>query len=116
MRCREVSEKLFGYATGELPPEEREAVAAHLRGCPQCRREAVAVERAEAALAMLGAVEVAPHLSADLRRRLEAPLRRRPRGAWIAAVAVILLAFLASPRVIRPRDAALPNAPRPVMV
>lgn len=116
MRCREVTEKLLGYATGELPPEEREAVEAHLRGCLRCRREGDTVERAEAALAMLGAVEAAPDLSEDLRRRLEDPLRKRPRWAWTAAVAVILLAFLASLRVIRPRDAALPNAPRPAVV
>ena len=118
MRCTEAREKLSAYAAGELPPEEREAVEAHLRGCPRCRREAEAVERAEAALAMLGAVETAPDLSRDLRRRIAKGENRGRPWAWIgtAAVAVILLAFLASLRVIRPRDVALPTAPRPAVI
>lgn len=116
MRCDDIHGKLGAYAAGELPPEQHQGVEAHLRGCTRCWRQAEAVERAEAALATLGAVETAPDLSRDLRRRLEAPLRRRPRWAAVAAVAVILLAFLGRLWWIRPRDAALPNAPRPAVV
>jgi len=116
MRCREVTEKLSAYAAGDLPSDEQQTVEAHLRGCRQCRRDAEAATRSEETLAMLGAVEAAPDLSADLSRRLEAPLRRRPRWASVAATAVILLAFLGSLWLIRPRDVARPTAPRPAVV
>lgn len=118
MRCDDIHGKLGAYAAGELPPEQHQGVEAHLRGCTRCWRQAEAVERAEAALATLGAVETAPDLSGDLRRRIAKGENRGRPWAWIgtAAVAVILLAFLASLRVIRPRDAALPNAPRPAVV
>jgi hypothetical protein len=118
MRCREVTEKLSAYAAGDLPSDEQQTVEAHLRGCRQCRRDAEAAARSEEALAMLGAVETAPDLSRDLRRRIAKGENRGRPWAWIgtAAVAVILLAFLVSLLVIRPRDAALPNAPRPAVV
>ncbi len=110
MRCEDIQEKLSAYAAGELPPEGRDVVGAHLRECHQCRREADAVERAEAALAMLGAAEAAPDLSADLRRRLEARLRRRPRWALPAiAAAGALLAVVAGMWATFPREAAVPE-------
>jgi len=116
MRCKHIQEKLSAYAAGDLPPEEHRTVKAHTRTCLQCRRAAQVAARCEEALAMLGAVETAPDLSRDLRRRLEAPLRRRPRWASVAAVAVILLALLGSLWWILPHDAALPTAPRPAVV
>lgn len=120
MRCREVREKLSAYAVGELPPEEREAVEAHFRGCPRCRREAEAVERAEAALAMLGAVETAPDLTEGLHRRMAERERRGLRWVWagagFAAVAVALAASLfmvKSPQ--RTPPAAEPSPPLAVI-
>ncbi|MCJ7750892.1 MAG: zf-HC2 domain-containing protein [Armatimonadetes bacterium] len=116
MRCREVREKLSAYAAGELPPEEREAVEAHFRGCPRCRREAEAVERAEAALAMLGAVETAPDLTEGLHRRMAERERRGLRWVWagagFAAVAVALAASLfmvKSPQRTPPAALAIPQ-------
>ena len=118
MRCREVTEKLSAYAAGDLPSDEQQTVEAHLRGCRQCRREAEAAARSEEALAMLGAVETAPDLSRDLRRRIAKGENRGRPWAWIgtAAVAVTLLAFLGSLWLIRPRDVARPTAPRPAVV
>jgi hypothetical protein len=37
--CREWQESLGAYALGQLPPEERAGLEAHLEGCPACRQE-----------------------------------------------------------------------------
>jgi hypothetical protein len=37
--CREWQESLGAYALGNLPPEERAGLEAHLDGCPACRAE-----------------------------------------------------------------------------
>ena len=36
MTCRDLSEFLAGYVSGELPPEERTAFREHLEQCPDC--------------------------------------------------------------------------------
>ncbi len=36
--CGQVLERLSDYLDGDLPPEERERVEAHLRGCDGCSR------------------------------------------------------------------------------
>ncbi len=38
--CRDVIERLPDYLDGELQPEIRDAVAAHLRSCARCRASA----------------------------------------------------------------------------
>jgi anti-sigma factor RsiW len=36
MNCREVTEILIEYVSGELPSEEAERIRQHLAGCPPC--------------------------------------------------------------------------------
>ena len=36
MTCRELSEFLMEYVSGELPPDQRQAFAEHLEACPEC--------------------------------------------------------------------------------
>ena len=47
----EIARKLERYRDGELPPEERAAVAAHVAVCPDCRAELQALEGLSALLA-----------------------------------------------------------------
>jgi len=42
LTCREVRDNLAAYQDGETEAEERAAIAAHLRRCDACRREAEA--------------------------------------------------------------------------
>ncbi|MGB7588317.1 MAG: anti-sigma factor [Solirubrobacterales bacterium] len=37
--CREWRQELGAYALGQLPPDERAGIKAHIEGCPDCRTE-----------------------------------------------------------------------------
>lgn len=50
MTCDDIRDRLEAYALGDLTPEEREQVAAHLAGCPACRAELAEIENALAHL------------------------------------------------------------------
>ncbi len=91
------SEQLSAFVDEETTPPEREAIAAHLSACEECRQkheELLAVERA---LAPLRKAEAAPDLLGDLRRRIARPPTGRGSWAWALAgamvVAVLLLAW-----------------------
>ncbi|HEX2441655.1 MAG TPA: zf-HC2 domain-containing protein [Methylomirabilota bacterium] len=92
--------ELTAYLTNALAPAERARVAEHLQRCAECRR---ALEESRAVLSGLAAVPAVPEpewgrYRAELRARLEAPVRRawwaRPMPAMVAAgvagVAVVL--------------------------
>ncbi len=70
MRCDECTDALGPYVDGELPPEEAEAVRAHLASCPQCAAEHEAM------------IELSRRLKGGLERS-SAPdvLKARIRGA-----------------------------------
>ena len=96
MTCRECDERLDALLDGELPPVDRQAVEAHLAGCPTCRallqdlRDLQAVARAapRAVPAPEAAWEVVrAHRPAGLQRRVTLP-------AWaLAAAAAVLVAI-----------------------
>ncbi len=75
--------ELAPYVRGELAPADRERVARHLDGCPDCRQDA---EGMRALLHQLAhSVPAAPGINwgsyrAELREKLEA--RRARRRAW----------------------------------
>lgn len=87
------SELLTAYTAGELDSERREAVAVHLRGCTECRSEALGVS-------MLLSAPVQPLTEAErgeLHRRIAARTAGRPvvrprraRGEWRRRVAPAL--------------------------
>jgi anti-sigma factor RsiW len=112
MRCRPVRERMSEYLDGELPPRERVAIEAHLEGCAECRAEAEALRQAEDGLKTLAAVEPAPDLSEDLRRRIAIPLPWRPR--WGVAAAVVGAAVVVTAVAVLwlgPRKAPAPSVP-----
>jgi hypothetical protein len=120
-------ERLSAYLDGELAPEERAAVEAHVRGCVECA----------ASLAEMGAVdqsfrdlpaEAPPGyfetLPSRVRVRLEAqgagrgrrvavaPLRRIHLPVWTWAVAAALVLAVVAPLTLK-RARPLPTSPSP---
>jgi hypothetical protein len=104
---------LGAYALGDLPAEERAAIAAHLEGCAECRAELRSLEGVAALLPLAdpARVEEPPvRPPADLGARIEAQIaaeasregrekrRRRFRlgaGGAVAAAAVTAILLLA---------------------
>jgi anti-sigma factor RsiW len=90
--CATIREQMQGYLDGELPPAEREAVAAHLAACPACRRLAESCERLWAALDEPALPEPPAGLVGHVMRRIVlARARRRRWQALVAAAAVLLV-------------------------
>ena len=54
MTCHDARESLSAFLDEALAPEERQRVAQHLEGCPECRRE---LARLEQTMALLHRVE-----------------------------------------------------------
>ena len=101
---------LGAYALGDLPADERAALAAHLEGCPECRAELRSLEGVAALLPLADPAQIeqpAVRPPADLGARIEAQIaaessregherRRRRFRLWIggaaatAAVAAVL--------------------------
>lgn len=84
MNCKEINELLAAYFDGEVIPEEREQIQAHLSACPHCREELEALaatqENLRRALKVTAAgVSPSPQAWVSLRQRLEA--EEKSRGA-----------------------------------
>src|SRR6202000_2684105 len=94
---------LGAYALGDLPPDERAALAAHLEGCPECQAELRELEGVAALLPLADPARIeAPAVRppADLGARIEAQIaaesanegrtkrRRRLRFGFGGGVAV----------------------------
>jgi len=104
---------LGAYALGDLPPDERAAVAAHLEGCEECRAELRSLEGVAALLPLADPARIEQPTArppADLGARIEAQIaaesaregrakrRRRLRfgfGGAIAAAAVAAVLAIA---------------------
>ncbi len=110
--CRDWRHSLGAYALGDLPPEERAALEAHLDGCPECRTEAEALGALARLLPLADPDRFsrpAPQPSPDLGRQIAATIGREQRvtvqrrrwrfglalsGAAAAAAAVLALVIL----------------------
>ncbi|MCX5684613.1 MAG: zf-HC2 domain-containing protein [Planctomycetota bacterium] len=96
MNCPNETEWVL-YASGELPPDRRQALDAHLAGCDACRREAQTLARGLAALATLDREPtVRPLVMETLRTRARketqpsvVSILRRYR--WVAAAAAVVV-------------------------
>jgi Putative zinc-finger len=104
---------LGAYALGDLPPDERAALAAHLEGCAECRAELRSLEGVAALLPLADPARIeqpAARPPADLGARIEAQIaaesaregrsRRRRRfrlgvGGAVAAAAVTAVLAIA---------------------
>ena len=100
---------LGAYALGDLSPDERAAMAAHVEGCPECRAELRELEGVAALLPLADPDRIeqpAARPPADLGARIEAQIaaetsregrvkrRRRLRFGFGGAVAVAAVAAL----------------------
>ncbi len=72
MDCDAVRDNLGAYLDGELAPERREELAAHLAECPGCADELDALRRLAADLAAPTEAEPPPALWDAIERRLDA--------------------------------------------
>lgn len=96
MSCADVERFLGAYADGELNPERRWDLEAHLRGCPGCSARLRELEEQNAALAALRGDEPA---SAALKRDFRRRLRRKvlltlARVLILALVVAVAAAFV----------------------
>lgn len=100
---------LGAYALGDLSPDERASMSAHIEGCAECRAELRELEGVAALLPLADPARIegpAPHPPADLGARIEAQIaaesaregrvkrRRRLRFGFGGAVAVAAVAAL----------------------
>jgi Putative zinc-finger len=109
--CREWRALLGAHALGNLAPEERAGLQAHLDGCPDCRAEAAALSDVARLLPLADPARFshpAPQPSPELGRRVAAAIggerrvgrrRRRRRfglavGGAAATAAVVLALFV----------------------
>lgn len=113
--CRAFEADLSAWIDGELAPERRAEVEAHLGACSRCTGRARELRGVDRALASLAAPAVAADLRARLERRLTSrqsadrvrpPLRRRRFFVALPAAAAAALALYL---LVRPAD--LPVGP-----
>ena len=87
MTCHDARESLSAFLDEALAPDERREVAAHLEGCPDCRRE---LARLEQTVALLRRVEPVRAPVGFVDRVTEAA---RPRPWYRRAAAAIFVPF-----------------------
>ena len=93
MKCEELEPLVSGYVDGELPPDQRAQVEAHLAACESCRRELAAVEALKENLAM---VKFKEPQDAKLERYWKGIYNRLERGVgWVllSLGAIIVLCY-----------------------
>jgi hypothetical protein len=81
------------YVLGALDPAEREALEAHLPGCPTCQAELTAVAGLPGLLSRADAPVVHPEPPAEVLTGTLRRIRRRRRVARLAAAAAVVLAL-----------------------
>src|SRR3954469_24391018 len=98
LRCSEIRDMLPELATGAASGEVRATALAHLAGCAACRRElADTAATVDELLLLAPEREPPPGFDARVLSRLDAgrPSRRRTRGAYLLAAAVVLIVGVA---------------------
>jgi len=113
-KCDRIRRELAYYAIGALGGRSRRRVEAHLRACPSCRAELVALERTGALLEKVGP-ESAPDDWHMVKGTIEAAQlhRRAPRLRWGWAMgAAALLILVVGALVWRP----IVKTPAPTIV
>ncbi len=81
MRCEDVQGHLPNYADGEIPPKERRAIEAHLRGCPICRAALGEVDSVAAMVVQSKAPPLPPGFAEQVMSRARYRITRQ-RVAW----------------------------------
>ena len=80
MRCPSVQERLSAYQDGEISGKERERIAAHLEGCPACRRAYAELEQAWQLLEKIPEIQASAGFEGRLFERINAV--PEPRSRW----------------------------------
>lgn len=109
MQCRDIEQMLAAREAKQLPHRERQALSAHLAGCPSCRKLANAVEAGRAAMQSLPPAAPPPSL-----RRAVVSGQRRVVRRRLAPVAVALATATAALLWWTTRPAPAPE-PDPAM-
>lgn len=98
MNCRDVQDRLSGFADHDLPSEEAALVAAHLEGCGTCRDLLADLTRVRDAAAALGPIAPPDHLSLEIagQIRLDAPgpIAAAPQSTlsqWMGLAAAVVI-------------------------
>jgi hypothetical protein len=114
MNCDEARELLAGYVLEALEPDERAAVARHLKHCSDCAALASALAGAAHELPLVLTALDAPVLPATVLERLEQVTVPPPRRHWLprprvltrlAAAAVVVLTVIAVLAAVRSQQA-----------
>jgi hypothetical protein len=127
MNCAEVRERLADAAYDALPAEEQSLVGAHVRGCPECRRQAeelrqvrVLLDAAPAPLVRVDMDDIYRTAAAAAESRRLRRWRRLALAACAAAAALLLFVsgrlevrVDAHQLVVRWKAAPAPEAPAP---
>ncbi|MGE0679998.1 MAG: anti-sigma factor [Candidatus Binatia bacterium] len=95
MTCEFFQEELVAYRDGELPEQEREQIAVHLKTCAECAHEEIQLTRVEHLLATMERMTPSPNFVATFWKRLEqeqtqasthllsiAPVQEHPLVRW----------------------------------
>jgi hypothetical protein len=112
MRCQKVRFFLSAFCKRELPEKRRKAISAHLKVCPECRREEALCREIEGSVGKLKDFSVTEDFNARLLQRVskdrfeesktkayhpkKAPLFVWSRIIPVAATACLVLAFVFS--------------------
>ncbi|MBI3264505.1 MAG: anti-sigma factor [Acidobacteria bacterium] len=103
-RCDDVDRLMTPFVDGEISPEDREAVEAHLERCPPCRHRASAEAAARdvirshaggirADAAVQAPLDLKARCAAAARQRADIGAPGRSRGLWsLATAAIVVLA------------------------
>jgi anti-sigma factor RsiW len=72
MRCHRIQKRLAAYQDGEIGGEERERIAAHLEGCPACRKAYAELEMVWQSLGKIPEIQVSPGFGRRLSEQIDA--------------------------------------------
>ncbi len=101
MKCEGINELLAAYLDGEVPPEERTQIEAHLHTCEKCQEEMRLLASTQEGLrqaldARVAGVESSPQVWGRVRQRIESksPFWEKAKGlltkpAWRAAIPIV---------------------------
>jgi predicted anti-sigma-YlaC factor YlaD len=109
MKCTDAHDLLQGHLDGDLPPQTREAVAAHLRECPACAAKAESYDRLFNRLAAQPIAPPPADLVPAVMERVKSARALSMRWMMLkvcAAAATLVLAVLLGYRALHPTGTA----------
>jgi anti-sigma factor RsiW len=102
MEHEALRENLSAFLDGELDPESKTGLEAHLKECEACRRELEGLKKASVRFREAGKVR-APAALGEAVLKKGRPERRHPALTFAVALAAIVLALYAAGRVFKPQ-------------